>query len=282
METQPRRRRKNRRSIIEGSLQGISETLERSFFADEISKRPGLLQSLDPRVKLVSIIMMILATSLIHNLLMLVILYLGVILLAWLSKIPLWFFIRRVWLFLPFFTGVIALPALFLTPGPILFSFPVGLDVTYTGVTTALFLLFRVSASVSLASLLVLTTPWNGVLNALSVLRVPDVITLILGMTYRYIYLLLHTANDMFMSRKSRVVGRLNSAEQRRVIAATSGELFNKTLDLSGEVYLAMQSRGFRGTVRTLKPARMQPRDWAWGALLTAVTILIVYLGVLL
>ena len=47
----------------------------------------------------------------------------------------------------------------------------------------------------------------------------PDVFILILGMTYRYIYLLLHTANDMFLSRKSRMVGRLNGSEDRRMIA---------------------------------------------------------------
>jgi hypothetical protein len=32
-----------------------------------------------------------------------------------------------------------------------------------------------------------------------------------LGMTYRYIYLLLHSANNMVMSRQSRVVGKLTA-----------------------------------------------------------------------
>ena len=62
--------------------------------------------------------------------------------------------------------------------------------------------------------LLVLTTPWNTLLKALSVLRVPDGFILILGMTYRYIYLLLTTLDDMLLSRKSRVVGRMD--ERRR------------------------------------------------------------------
>jgi cobalt/nickel transport system permease protein len=273
------KKEQSRSNGIERNLRGISETMERSLFADEINSRPGLLQGLDPRTKLCTVFLLILAASLAHNLPTLIGLYFGVLLLAWFSRIPLWLFIKRVWLFLPFFTGMIILPALFITPGPALAELPFGLAISKTGLETVVFLLFRVSVSVSLATLLILTTPWNAVLNALSVLHVPDIVILILGMTYRYIFLLLQSANDMFLSRQSRVVGPLKPAEQRRVIAATSAALFNKTLDLSGEVYLAMQSRGFRGVGRSLKPAHMQARDWAWGALFTILTFLVILVG---
>ena len=158
---------------------------------------------------------------------------------------------------------------------------PLGLVITRTGATTALFLLLRVSTSVSLAALLTFTTPWNDVLKALSILRVPDAVILIFGMTYRYIYLLLNTANDMFLSRKSRVVGRLNSAEQRRMIGASAGVLLGKSLHLSSEVYMAMQSRGFRGHARTpgMASFNMRGRDWAALALVTTVTVCAIWLG---
>jgi cobalt ECF transporter T component CbiQ len=168
---------------------------------------------------------------------------------------------------------------LFITPGPTLLQLPFGLVITQTGATTSLFLLLRVSTSVSLTLLLILTTPWNIVLSALTVLRVPDVFILILGMTYRYIYLLLHTANDMFLSRKSRMVGRLTGAEERRMIAAISGALLNKSFNLSSEVYLAMLSRGFHGTIVTLKPFKMQVRDWAWLVVFLALASLAAFLG---
>jgi len=48
---------------------------------------------------------------------------------------------------------------------------------------------------------------------------------------------------------------------------------------LSGEVYLAMVSRGFRGKIRTLKPFKMQPRDWAWGTGLLVISLVAVILG---
>jgi cobalt/nickel transport system permease protein len=130
-----------------------------------------------------------------------------------------------------------------------------------------------------LAVLLVLTTPWNSVLKALGVLRVPDVFVVILGMTYRYIYLLLHTVNDMFLSRKSRVVGRMSTADERRLLAASAGMLLTHSLDLGGEVYLAMQSRGLRGFPRTMDTWKMRALDWAWGAAMLAVAVIAIWLG---
>jgi cobalt ECF transporter T component CbiQ len=156
---------------------------------------------------------------------------------------------------------------------------PLGLAITRTGVSTVLFLLLRVSTSVSLTLLLILTTPWNTVLSALSVLRVPDEFILILGMTYRYIYLLLRLANDMFLSRQSRMVGRMSGAEERKMLAAISGSLLSRSLNLSSEVYLAMVSRGFRGPLKTLQPFRMTARDWAWLAAFLAISAAAIVLG---
>ena len=265
--------------VLEHTLHGISETLERALFAEEISTRPGLFQSLDPRVKIISVLALLISVSLSRNLLVIAGIYLLTLIFGLASSISAGFFIKRVWLALPFFTGMIILPALFITPGPALLHLPLGLVITSTGLTTSLFLLLRVSTSVSLTLLLILTTPWNVVLSALTVLHVPDVFILILGMTYRYIYLLLHTANDMFLSRKSRVVGHVDDAEDRRMMAAISGTLLSKSLNMSSEVYLAMQSRGFRGTMITLKPFKMQARDWLWLTIILGLALLSVFLG---
>lgn len=268
-----------RGNILEHTLHGITETLERALFAEQISVRPGLFQSLDPRVKVLSVLALLIAVSTSRSLWIIGSIYLLALILALVSSIPAGFFIKRVWLALPFFTGMIILPALFITPGPVLVHLPFGWVITQTGLTSALFLLLRVSTSVSLTLLLILTTPWNMVLGALTVLRVPDVFILVLGMTYRYIYLLLHVANDMFLSRKSRVVGRMDTAEERRMLAAISGTLLSRSLNMSSEVYLAMQSRGFRGTMVTLKPFRMKTRDWFWLIMFLAFALLAIIFG---
>ena len=270
---------RRRRNVLENTIHGISETLERGLFAEEISGRPGFFQSLDARMKVISILALLIGVSFSRNLWVIGSVYLLALIFAWRSAIPADYFIKRVWLTLPFFTGLVALPALFITPGPTLVQLPLGLVITSTGLMTALFLLLRVSTSVSLTLLLILTTPWNTILSALGILHIPDVFILILGMTYRYIYLLLHAANDMFLSRQSRVVGRLSSTEGRRMIAATSATLLSKSFDLSGEVYLAMQSRGFRGTAVTLKPFSMKARDWGWLIFFISIALAAILLG---
>lgn len=275
-ERKPGRRRRN---VLESTLGEVSHALAQSLFADEVARRPGLLQSLDPRVKIVTTLALLIAVSLSRSLWVIVALYVVAAILAAVSSISLSFFIKRVWLFMPFFTLIIAIPAFFTVPGPALARLPLGLIITRTGALTALFLLLRVSTSVSLGLLLVLTTPWNTLLKGLHVLKVPDSFILILGMTYRYIYLLLNTLDDMLLSRKSRVVGRLDGAAQRRVIGATAGTLLGKSLALSGDVYLAMLSRGYRGSPRTMDTFQMRGRDWAWGAGLLAIAALMIWLG---
>ena len=268
-----------RSSFVERTLVDINHTLEQSVFAERTARLPGLLQGLDPRLKILSALLVLLAVGLSRSLLVILGLYFLALLLAFFSRIPLGFFIKRVWLLIPFFTGVVALPALFITPGPVLAHLPLGLVITQTGLTTAVFLLLRVGTSVSMAVLLVLTTPWNSLLKALGVLRIPAVVVLILGMTYRYIHLLLHLTNDMFLSRKSRLLRRMNGAEERRLIAASSGTLLNKSLQVSSEVYLAMQSRGFRNYPRTLDTFKMRRADWLAGALVAITAAGAIWLG---
>jgi cobalt/nickel transport system permease protein len=271
--------RRHRSGFIENTLIEINNTLEQSFFAEKIACQKGLLQSLDPRLKVISMLLLLFAVSLSHQLIVIAALYFCALILAALSAVPMAFFIKRVWIFIPFFTGIIALPALFITPSPILARLPLGLTISSTGLMTALFLLTRVGTSVSFAILFILTTPWNSVLKALGVLHIPDVIVLVLGMTYRYIHLLLHTANDMFLSRKSRILRPIGGAEERRLLAATSGVLLGKSLHLSSDVYLAMESRGFRNVPRTMDRFQMRWFDWAGFLMVLSVAVLAIWLG---
>ncbi len=258
-------------NALESSLREIGARLEQSLFAEEISRRKGLLQSLDPRSRVLACLALVLAANLTHSVALIAGIYLLALLLAWASAVPLGTYVSRVWLALPFFTGLVALPALFLTPGPPLLHLPWGWVVTRTGGSTILFLLLRVGTSLSLTLLLILTTPWAALLRALTVLRLPDTVVLMLGMTYRYIYVLLRVTNDMFLSRRSRVVGRLASADLRRLEGAMAGALLTRSLDLSGEVYLAMQSRGFRGYGHSLRPGKLTWRDALCGVLVSLI-----------
>jgi cobalt/nickel transport system permease protein len=71
----------------------------------------------------------------------------------------------------------------------------------------------------------------------------------------------------------------MNGPEERRLIAATSGTLLNKSLQVSSEVYLAMQSRGFRNYPRTLDTFKMRRIDWLAGALVVITAAAAVWMG---
>ena len=111
-------------------------------------------------------------------------------------------------------------------------------------------------------TLLILCTPWTHVLKALRALRLPKEAITMLAMTYRYVFLLVETATQMFESRRSRTVGVMKPAEQRHMAARTAGVLLSKSVALSNEVYLAMHSRGFRGEVQILSDFRMTMWDY--------------------
>ena len=132
----------------------------------------------------------------------------------------------------------------------------------------------RAETAATLTVLVILCTRWSNLLKALRVLRVPTVLVVILGMTYRYIFLLLRTAHDMFESRKSRMVGQLEGPQLRRMATASAGVLMSKSLQLSGDVYLAMRSRGFRGEANLLDEFQTEWFDWFMLTLFAAVAIL--------
>lgn len=280
-----RAQRRQGPGFLEKTLSSIAETLEQTLFAEEIARTPGLLQRVDPRAKLIGALALLLAVSFSHNLLVIAALYLLTLPVAAASAVPFGFFLKRVWVLMPFFTGIIALPALFniFTPGPPLVTLvdtpDFRLSITIPGALTAAFLLLRVGASVSIGVLLILTTRWTILLKALRVLRVPQAFILILGMTYRYIYVLLHTMNDMFLARTSRLVGRVSAREDRQWLAASMGTLLSKSYQLSEQVYLAMQARGFRGQVLELDELAWRISDTLWLALVLAVAGVAIALG---
>lgn len=258
-----RRPRLRRRSFIERNLESFAQRMERVFYAEELARERGLLQSLDPRVKVVGLMLLLIDAALARNLLTIAMIFCVGVALALLSRVPIRTLAGRAWLGALLFTGMIALPAIFITPGRIVYRLPLlNWTVTAQGLQSASYLLARVLTAITLSLLLVLCTRWTHVLKALRVLGVPSVFIVILGMTYRYIFLMLQTAHDMFESRRSRLIGVLDGRERRRLAAASVGVLLTKSFHLSGEVYLAMLSRGFRGEVDTLYDFKMRRRDW--------------------
>ena len=256
-------RHRRERSFLERTAAGLAAALDRAGSAGEMAHRQGLLQQLDPRVKVFGFVLLITCAACARNISATIALFGAALFLAALSRVSFRFLAIRLWPGVLFFAGMLALPAVFLTPGSVIARLPL-LDwpVTEQGLRAAIRLVARGETTATLALLLVVTTPWAHVLKALRVLKVPVVFVVILGMTYRYIFLLLRVALDFFEGRRSRMVAPLSGQQSRRMAGSVAGVLLGKSLLLSNEVFLAMRSRGFRGEVYPLDDFRTKPRDW--------------------
>ena len=252
-----------RGGFIESTLIGFTRALSRALMSEEIARRRGLLQSFDPRVRVVGLFALVLAVTLSRRLTVVLALFVVAVTIAVFSRVGIGTLAKRVWLVVLAFTGVIALPAIFITPGTAIATFAGGsLHITAQGLATATLLIARVETAVTFTTLLMLCTPWSHVLKALRSFHVPQEVIAMLAMTHRYVFLLVENASQMFESRQSRTVGRLPGPERRRMTARTAGVLLSKSIDLSGVVYMAMQSRGFRGDIRILSDFDMRVWDY--------------------
>ena len=234
--------------FLEKNIASAAGALERAVASERWCRKHGFLQRLDPRLKLVVFVAVLLACSLTHSILVLACFYALATALALFSKIAVRDFTGRVWVFIPAFTAVIAIPALFLTPGTRIASLG-PFAITYEGAWTALMLVLRVSASVSYSVLLVLTTPWSSVVRALGDLRLPGIVVTILSLCYRYLLLLLRTLTELFMARKSRIIERFPFRKETAFASRSGGYLFLKSLYLAEGVYMALVSRGWHEEV---------------------------------
>ncbi|HET6267947.1 MAG TPA: cobalt ECF transporter T component CbiQ [Acidobacteriota bacterium] len=268
------------RDFLERSLSRLTGILEESVFAEESASQAGWLQQMDPRVKTSGFVLILLSAAFSHSIIILVLLILFSVLLAAGSRIFSLSFLRRVWILMPFYTALVAFPALFSVKGDPFFTIPgLGLTVTRQGLTAATFITLRVATSVSFMLLLVLTTPWPKLLKALRSFGAPRFLIFLLNVTYRYIYVLLHTANSFFLARKSRRVGSEAWLSNSRWIGTIAANLMAKSYYLSSEVYLAMQSRGFRGEPLILTDFKLKHSDILWMVLLYSVAGLSFYFG---
>lgn len=266
------------RGFVEATTIGFTRALTRAMLSEETARKRGLLQSLDVRVRLIGMLALVLAVTLSRKIAIVGALFGVAIVLAILSRVNLLMLAKRVWLIVLGFTGVIAIPALFTTPGRIVASNGT-IAITEQGLRTAVLLVLRVETAVTFTTLLILCTPWAHVLKALRALRLPKEAIMMLAMTYRYVFLLVDIAGQMFESRRSRTVGALSGAERRRIAGRTAGVLLSKSIALSNEVYLAMESRGFRGDVQILSDFRMTMWDYLGLLLFLVAAALAVWMG---
>ena len=284
-----------KKSFVGKTIDGILDFMEQSFVSESFSKRNGFLQSLDPRAKLVSILTLVFATTLIGDLRLLILVYTLTLLLSYLSKINILFFIKRVWLFIPIFAGIIAIPMIFniFFPGDPLvrlanfgsnshlgpFSLPESLYITRQGLNAAVIFTMRVAACVSAVVLLFLTTPQPILYKSLRTVGVPKIYVLTLEMADRYIFLLMDLVREMHIAKRARTIKAQGMFEEQKWVGGRIGYTLIRSLDMSEKVHKAMMSRGYNGEVKIMQEFKMHNRDYISMAVAVSLCVVLVLIS---
>ena len=267
-----------KKSFVQRTISDIFNFFEECLINDSIAKRDGLLQSLDPRVKLISMVVLLFAVATTHDIRLLAIVYTLTLLFAWASRIELGFFIKRVWVFIPIFAGIIMIPMLFnvFMPGDALvtiatigpnahlgpFALPPVITITKQGVMLASLFVLRVATCVSAAVLLFLTTPRDLLFKSLRSLKVSKVYVLTMDMCYRYIFVFTEMVRDFYTAKKSRSLKPMPMIEEQKWVGGRIGYTLIKALNMSEKVHGAMVSRGFNGDIKIMHRYSLHRRDY--------------------
>lgn len=221
----------------------------------------SIIHQMDARVKVIFTLAFVLFLSLTpFSAWPAYILFLAFILsVALFSHLGIGFVLKRALLALPFVLA--AVPIIFTGPPPHV-ALPVfqGLQVTYSpeGVGRFSSIALKSWISVQAAILLAATTRFPDLLIALQQLRVPKLFVAIIGLMWRYLFVISEEVTRMLRARVSRSATMPGSHHgggtvfwRARVTGGMAGSLFLRSLERSDRVYAAMLSRGYTGKLPT-------------------------------
>ncbi len=127
-----------------------------------------------------------------------------------------------------------------------------------TGVTQALQVAIRAVAAVSCLYFVLLTVPFAELLQVMRRLRVPTLVTELLLVMYRFVFVLLETAEQVWVAQVSRGGYRgfrKGMSDLGRLIV----KLFVRTTERVQQLTMGLSARGFTGQLQVVSAVRFQP-----------------------
>jgi cobalt ECF transporter T component CbiQ len=272
--------------FLEKGIHHFSRVVQSAYAHWESANRNGLLQRVDARVKVLLLAFLLVVVSLKQEVAPQGGISAFVLLLFALSRLELLVVYRRILLFGLVFGALVPFPSLFnlFSDGEILFPvvhlgrprefwiyrLPEVIGVTREGLHGIALLFLRVTNSLALSFLLLYTTPFTDVAKALRVFRVPDTFVVIFTLSYKYLFLITRTVEEMHLAKKSRLLGPLTDREARRWVAERLAFLYRKSQVRCEGIFKAMLSRGFTSDVRLRAFRPLGTRDWGVATALLA------------
>lgn len=137
----------------------------------------------------------------------------------------------------------------------VLFSFSIfslNLGVTSNSLLSAVNIFFKALASVSCLYFLTLTTPIFEILIVLRRCKVPKLFVELMSLIYRFIFILLDTANMIFISQSCRL-GYSSIKIGYKSMGKLITSLFISSYKRSQDMYTSMESRCYDGEINLIE-----------------------------
>ncbi|MCA9874196.1 MAG: cobalt ECF transporter T component CbiQ [Anaerolineales bacterium] len=238
---------------------------------DRYQTGDSFLHRLDPRVKVIGAVAIILATVLLPDGAWLAFLLTWLLLLALSYATGLgWdYAVKRSFVVLPFLLA--AVTVMFSLPGRPLLGIQLGpwqLILTDTGLIRFSSILIRSLLAVQAAILLVAATRFPDLMHALRHLHLPAVLVAIVSFMVRYLTVLGDEVKRLLRAREARsaaVTGQRAGGTwvwRAQVAGSMVGQLFLRSYERSDRLYQAMLARGYQGEWPTSNAHQMARRDW--------------------
>ncbi len=125
------------------------------------------------------------------------------------------------------------------------------IGIHYPDLITAVHLLLRSLGAVSCLYFLALTTPMTEIITVLNRMKVPVIITELMVLIYRFIFVFMETATTINRAQSSRL-GYVTMKSSFRSMSCLFSALLGKVFVKSQELYNAMAARCYTGEIRVL------------------------------
>lgn len=254
---------------------------------DPYQRGASSLHRLDARIKLALTIGYILTAALLSDGAWAAqILHLSLILAAAaLAEVRYSVLLRRSLLVLPFFLA--ALPVLVSLHGAPLAQIALAgrtLTISQPGLVRFLSIALKSWTSVLAAVLFTATTSFPQILVGLRALKAPRLLVAVIGLMWRYLFVMVDTASRLLHARSARsgvaaepgIHSGGSFSWRARVTGGMAGSLLLRAVERSERIYAAMLARGYDGEARSLP---LEPFKFSNWVILVAGLLLFVLIG---
>ena len=246
---------------------------------DEFAHLNSPIHSWDARVKIVSLLCLVISIVLLDKILLVLSGFFFCVILVFISRIPIRFlfaYLRWALFFSLFF--VIIMP-LTVEGDEIKFYF---LSISRDGIELGFLIALRAISAVMIIFPMVGTSKFVVTMKALQNLKIPDKLIQMVVFAYRYIFIFIEEVERMFTAAKTRAFQEKTNLHTLRTVGFILGMLFVRSYERAMRVHDAMLARGYTGNLKILHEFNLCSKDFVKGFIIIVVAILLQVAGYIL